>query len=231
MERYAKAGFMPTYKADEGRGHRRERDGSGLPAEHRRRLVHDGDRHLPVRARLDEQHLLPRRRQLRQPDVILRRRRAAGGHDRERGRARGQEGRPDRLGRRRAPRTSTARRSTSRTSSQQRRARWRLRPGRQAGAAAFGVTYEAGRLRRRAGWTGVPAGDPAAPAEGDDVCLDRRPTFAAAEPEPHLQRLLLRQRRRTATANYDHAIVATNGKTDAGAVDRPRGRRLPGRSS
>ena len=45
---------------DEGRRHRRERDGPGLPAQHRRRLVHDGHRHVPVRARLDEQHLLPR---------------------------------------------------------------------------------------------------------------------------------------------------------------------------
>ena len=58
--------------ADEGRRDRRQRDGPGLPAEHRRRLVHDGHRHLPVRARLDEQHLLPRRRHVLEPDVVLR---------------------------------------------------------------------------------------------------------------------------------------------------------------
>ena len=62
VEKYAAEGAMPTYKElmKDGR-HRRQRDAPGVPAEHRRRLVHDGDRRLPGRPRLDEQHLLPRR--------------------------------------------------------------------------------------------------------------------------------------------------------------------------
>ena len=102
MEKYANAGAMPTYKKlMTRRRDRQQRDAPGLPAEHRRRLVHDGDRHVPVRARLDEQHLLPQWRHVLQPDVVLGRGHDAGRHDRQRGRAGGQEGRPDRLGRRR----------------------------------------------------------------------------------------------------------------------------------
>ena len=60
MEKYAKAGFMPTYKELMEAGvDRRQRDAPGLPAEHRRRLVHDGDRRLSGRSWLDQQHLLP----------------------------------------------------------------------------------------------------------------------------------------------------------------------------
>ena len=84
---------------------RRERHDPGLPAEHRRRLVHDGDRRVPGRPRLDEQHVLPARRRVLEPDVVLGPRRdqrqpdrPAGGHDRQRRRAGRQEGRSDRLG-------------------------------------------------------------------------------------------------------------------------------------
>ena len=54
---------MPTMQRSHGDGRQgRERLAPGLPAQHRRRLVHAGDGHLAGRARLDEQHVLPHRR-------------------------------------------------------------------------------------------------------------------------------------------------------------------------
>ena len=62
METYAAQGPMPTYATLMAtRRPRRQRPASGLPAQHRRRLVHPGDRHLAERARLDEQHVPPHR--------------------------------------------------------------------------------------------------------------------------------------------------------------------------
>ena len=197
MEKYAKAGFMPTYKKlmkDGVTGDNGMRP--GLPAEHRRRLVHDGHRHLPVRARLDEQHLLPRRRRVLEPDGVLRRP-ACCRPTRSRTRPSGRARRSPRSTGSAAPRrTSTARPSTSRTSS--RTAACSSAPANaveQAGSAFFGVTYQVSAAPvAAAGWTGVPAGDPAAPPKETTWAIHvhvRRP-----EPEPHLQRLLLRQRRR-----------------------------------
>ena len=85
-------------------------------AEHRRRLVHAGHRRVAGRPRLDQQHLphqsgqpFANRTAAFDPGV------APGRDDRPVGRARRQEGRPDRVGRRRATPRSTARRSTSET--------------------------------------------------------------------------------------------------------------------
>ena len=146
---------------DGGRRDRRQRDAPGLPAEHRRRLVHDGHRHLSVRARLDEQHVLPRRdafsnrtsfsapaccRPTRSPTQPSARARRS----------------PRSTGSAAPPRTSTARPSTSRISSRTAAcSSAQTNATEQAGSAFFGVTYQVGLRTRRL--AGVPAGDPAAP--------------------------------------------------------------------
>ena len=79
---------------------RRQRPADPGAAQHRRRLVHPGDRRLARRARLHQQHVPHQRRAVHQPDRRLRPRRAAGRDDRPGRRARRQEGRPDRVGRR-----------------------------------------------------------------------------------------------------------------------------------
>ena len=72
--RRRRAPCRPTPGSDEAGRHGQERPATGLPAQHRRRLVHAGDRHLARRARLDEQHLPPDRRgQLQQPHDASRR--------------------------------------------------------------------------------------------------------------------------------------------------------------
>ena len=67
-------------------------------------------------------------------------------------------------------------------------------PVEQAGAAAFGTVYNVGAVADASGWSNVPTGDPAATPKETiwSIPTGRR----GAEPEPDLQRLLLRQRRR-----------------------------------
>jgi len=50
----------------------------------------------------------------------------------------------------------------------------------QAGAAAFGISYQVAAFAPAAGWTNVPAGDPAAPAQ--QTVLTVATTFAAQNP-------------------------------------------------
>ena len=135
---------------------------AGLPAQHRRRLVHARDRHVAGRARLDEQHVPPHRRgQLQQPHErspttgILQADTIAAGR-----RARRQE---------RSSRSSGSARATwcrplqgpvvdFRTLLLEPRRPAQLRPARpaRAGANAFGVSYQRVDLDAAAGWTNVP---------------------------------------------------------------------------
>ena len=82
-------------------------------AQHGRRLVQPGDGCLAGRARLDQQHLPHQRPALQQPHRRLRPGRAAGREPGPGGRARRQEGGPDRVGRRARGLHPTARRSTT----------------------------------------------------------------------------------------------------------------------
>ena len=150
----------------------RQRHAAGLPAEHRRRLVHDDDRHLAERARLDQQHLPPHRRgQLQQPhafSMLQGRPDHAGRHARRVRRARRQEGRPDRLGRRRAVRDRRPDRRLHQLLLDPRRPRRTVPNADRAGGRRHVRPQLPGRrLRRAAGWTNVPAGDPAAAAAAD----------------------------------------------------------------
>ena len=213
-------------EADEGRRDRRQRDAPGVPAEHRRRLVHDGDRRLSGRPRLDQQHLLPAGRRVLEPDVVLGRQRPAGGHHRRTPRSAPARRSPRSTGSVAQRPTSPARRSTSRTSSRTAASSSAPRsPSEQNGSTFFGVTYQVASLAPASGWTDVPVGDPLTAAQGGDLGdqLDVR----GPEPEPDLQRLLLRQRRRTAPVAFDHVIVSPIGKTGvAPSIDARRRFRL-----
>ena len=128
------------------------------------------------------------------------------------------------------PPTSTARPSTSRTSSRTAAcSSAQADPVEQAGSAFFGVTYQVAdalvagdRLDQR------PDRRPGRAAEGDD--LDDQLDVRGAEPEPHLQRLLLRQRhrRRRELRPRDRQPRRQDGREPVG---RPQGRRLPAASS
>ena len=229
MEKYAKAGAMPTYKELMKNGVDGRQRHASRPS--RRTPASAGTRWPPARGRASTARRTTR--STAPGDTFTNRTsfsargHAPGRHDRQRGRARGQEGRADRLGRRRQPRVSTGRSSTSRTSSRTAAcSSARRNATEQAGSAFFGVDLP-GRRRSAAGagWTNVPAGDPGGAAEADDV----------DDPRPRSPR-----RTRTAPttststtastgggANYDHAIVSPVGKTGAAPSVDLEGRRLP----
>ena len=232
MEKYAKAGAMPTYKElmKDGR-HRRQRDGA-RPS--RRTPASAGTRWPPARTRPSTARRTTRTSAAgtRSPNrtSFSARRHDAGGHDRQRGRARGQEGRADRLGRRRRGGHRRARPSTSRTSSRTAAcSSARRNAAEQAGSAFFGVDLPGRRRvdRPRAG-PSVPAGDPAATPKETTWTIDS--TFAAQNPN------------RTYNVYFYDSVTGGGvelrprdrqpGRQDRrGAVDRPQGRRLPARSS
>ena len=138
-----------------------ERPAPGLPAQHRRRLVHARHRHVAGRARLDEQHLPPHRRGQLQQLAPASRRPASSRPTTSRRRPSGRARRSSRWsGSARA--TSCPRcRARSSTSAPSSRAAASLLnydlPGQPARANAFGVHYQRVDLDDAAGWTNVPA--------------------------------------------------------------------------
>ncbi len=74
----------------------------------------------------------------------------------------------------------------------------------QAGAAAFGISYQTAAFAAAAGWTNVPAGDPAAPAQ--ETVLSVATTFAAQNPT-RLYDVYLYDSVVDGIAAYDHAIL------------------------
>jgi hypothetical protein len=86
-----------------------------------------------------------------------------------------------------------------------------------AGATAFGTNYEAGAPIPASGWSGVPAGDPAAPPKEATWAI--LTSFAAQNPS-RTYNLYFYDGNVNGTAAYDHVVVATNGKNGAsGALD------------
>jgi 2',3'-cyclic-nucleotide 2'-phosphodiesterase (5'-nucleotidase family) len=86
-----------------------------------------------------------------------------------------------------------------------------------AGASAFGTNYEAGAPIAASGWSDVPAGDPAAPPKEATWAI---PTSFAAQNPSRTYNLYFYDGNVNGTAAYDHVIVATNGKNGAtGALD------------
>src|SRR3954466_4531260 len=87
----------------------------------------------------------------------------------------------------------------------------------QAGSAAFGTNYEAGAPVAATGWTGVPTGDPAAPPKEATWAI---PTSFAAQNPNRTYNVYLYDSNVDGTPAYDHAVVATTGKDGAtGALD------------
>jgi 2',3'-cyclic-nucleotide 2'-phosphodiesterase (5'-nucleotidase family) len=81
-----------------------------------------------------------------------------------------------------------------------------------AGAAAFGTNYEAGAPVAATGWSGVPAGDPAAPPKEATWSI---PTSFAAQNPNRTYNLYFYDSNVNGTATYDRVVVATNGKNGA----------------
>jgi hypothetical protein len=95
----------------------------------------------------------------------------------------------------------------------------------QAGSAFFGVTYQVATVVPAAGWTGVPTGDPAAPPKETTWTINS--TFAAQNPN-RTYNVYLYDSIANGTVAYDHAIVSPVGKTGASpSIDLKVGDFLP----
>ncbi len=85
-------------------------------------------------------------------------------------------------------------------------------PVEQAGSAFFGVTYQVGTVGPASGWSGVPAGDPAAPPKEATWTINS--TFAAQNPN-RTYNVYFYDSVTGGGVKYDHAIVSPVGKTGA----------------
>ncbi len=83
-----------------------------------------------------------------------------------------------------------------------------LNAGEQAGAAAFGISYQVAGFSPAAGWINVPAGDPATPAQ--QTQLQIATTFAAQNPTRTYD-VYLYDSIVDGIAAYDHALLVRSG--------------------
>ena len=74
----------------------------------------------------------------------------------------------------------------------------------QAGAAAFGISYQVASFAAASGWSNVPAGDPAAPPKQTHLTVAT--TFAAQNPT-RVYDIYVYDSVVNGTAAYDHAIL------------------------
>jgi 2',3'-cyclic-nucleotide 2'-phosphodiesterase (5'-nucleotidase family)/predicted AlkP superfamily phosphohydrolase/phosphomutase len=84
----------------------------------------------------------------------------------------------------------------------------------QAGAAAFGISYQVASFSAASGWSNVPAGDPAAPAQ--QTVLTVATTFTAQNPT-RLYDVYLYDSVVDGTAAYDHAILVRSAAAKDGS--------------
>jgi 2',3'-cyclic-nucleotide 2'-phosphodiesterase (5'-nucleotidase family) len=89
-----------------------------------------------------------------------------------------------------------------------------LNAAEQAGAAAFGISYQVAAFAPASGWTNVPAGDPAAPAQ--QTTLQVVTTFAAQNPSRTYD-VYLYDSVVDGTAAYDHAILVRSAAAKDGS--------------
>ena len=90
-----------------------------------------------------------------------------------------------------------------------------------AGAATFGVNYAVGAIAPATGWSGVPASDPAAPAKETTWSI---PTSFAAQNPNRTYNVYFYDSVVNGAAAYDHAIVSPVAKTGASpSVDLSNG--------
>jgi Type I phosphodiesterase / nucleotide pyrophosphatase len=87
-------------------------------------------------------------------------------------------------------------------------------PEEQAGAAAFGISYQVASFGPASGWTNVPPGDPAAPAQ--ETTLTIATTFAAQNPT-RVYDVYVYDSNADGTGAYDHAILVPSGASKDGA--------------
>jgi 2',3'-cyclic-nucleotide 2'-phosphodiesterase (5'-nucleotidase family) len=98
-------------------------------------------------------------------------------------------------------------------------------PVEQAGSAFFGVTYQVASVVSAAGWSNVPAGDPAAAPK--ETLWTIPSTFVAQNPT-RIYNVYFYDSVTDGAAAYDHAIVSPVGKTgSAPSVDLQVGDFLP----
>src|SRR6266545_3444029 len=87
-------------------------------------------------------------------------------------------------------------------------------PDEQAGAAAFGLSYQIASFAPASGWTNVPTGDPAAPPQ--QTALSVATTFAAVNPT-RLYDIYLYDGVVDGTAAYDHALLVRSAAAKDGS--------------
>ena len=98
-------------------------------------------------------------------------------------------------------------------------------PVEQAGSNFFGVTYQVASVVPAAGWTGVPTGDPAATPKETTWTINS--TFAAQNPN-RTYNVYFYDSVTGGGVKYDHAIVSPVGKTGASpSIDLKVGDFLP----
>ena len=83
----------------------------------------------------------------------------------------------------------------------------------QAGAAAFGISYQTAAFAPASGWSNVPAGDPAAPPQ--QTSLSVATTFSAQNPNRTYD-VYLYDSVVNGTAAYDHAILVRSAAAKDG---------------
>ncbi|HET7474185.1 MAG TPA: alkaline phosphatase family protein, partial [Candidatus Limnocylindrales bacterium] len=84
----------------------------------------------------------------------------------------------------------------------------------QAGAAAFGISYQVASFSAASGWTNVPASDPAAPAQ--QTTLTIATTFAAQNPTRSYD-VYAYDSVVDGTAAYDHVLLVRTGASKDGS--------------
>ncbi len=84
----------------------------------------------------------------------------------------------------------------------------------QAGAAAFSISYQVAAFSLAAGWTGVPAGDPAAPPQ--QTALTVATTFALQNPT-RVYDVYIYDSVVDGAVAYDHAILVRSGAAKDGS--------------
>ncbi len=84
----------------------------------------------------------------------------------------------------------------------------------QAGAAAFGISYQVAGFAPASGWTNVPGGDPAAPAQ--ETTLTIATTFAAQNPT-RVYDIYVYDSIVDGNSAYDHTILVPSGASKDGS--------------
>ena len=87
-------------------------------------------------------------------------------------------------------------------------------PAEQAGAASFGISYQVAAFAAASGWTNVPTGDPAAPAQ--QTTLTIATTFASNNPT-RVYDVYVYDSNINGSVGYDHAILVPSSASKDGS--------------